>query len=449
MGKHSNKTDTSLTVLQWNCRGFKTSKIELINALETKLVSPDIICLQEMPKRSDIVGYKLVVHKSNSYHGSGIGIYARNEIACTEINIKQPSTPENTLYGGIKLYGKSGNTDIINVYTSPKANTNYNELCELTPQLGKKSLIVGDFNAHDVLWDPTWEHPCKKGEYLKDFLDNTNYVLLNDGRETYDCSQHPLSQKTGSTPDISLASPTLADKATWSPLDSTLGSDHYPIQIEVLTHFHRATSATMPKWKFDKADWDNFTSQCSEQLEMNPSLNINECNNEFTNKLYDISNNNIPQTSGKPHNRPTNPWWNDSCTEAIKHRETCRRKWRQSNWSNKENRLKLREEYVASKLTTNVTLNAAREQGWKDFLSRITLKQNSKEVWDNFIKLRGKKASPMSTLNNGNNTLIVDQDKADLLTQHYQTASSNANLNNEFRNLKDEMDPVIQKAIET
>ncbi|MES9884148.1 MAG: endonuclease/exonuclease/phosphatase family protein, partial [Sedimenticola sp.] len=449
MGKHRKQSDTPLSILQWNCRGFKTSKCELINAIENKYISPDVICLQEMPSKSDLAGYKLVMHQSNSYKNSGIGIFARKDIACSEISTKHITTTENILYGGIKVYGKTGNIDIINAYSSPNAKTNFSELYSLISQLGNKSIILGDLNAHDPLWDPNWDHPCKKAEELKQFLENTDYVLLNDGSETYDCSHIANSNKTGTTPDITLATPTLADKAEWKTLETTLGSDHYPIHLNIYAHYHRTSPASIPKWKFHKADWDKFIPQCKGRLEVDATLDINECTDTFTSTLYSISKEHIPQTSGKIHNRPANPWWNDTCTEAIKNRETCRRKWRQAKRGDLENKLKLKNEYILAKAATSATLNTARQQGWQDFISSITLKQNSKEVWYNFNKLRGRKSHTIPPLQNGNYTVVDDQEKANLLTKHYQRASSDDNLNPQFKILKEEYEPEIQAAIES
>ncbi len=62
--------------------------------------------------------------------------------------------PDNTiLIQGVKIYGKIGNIDILNVYISPLARTQYTNIRNIIPQLSHKTLIVGDFNAHNELWD--------------------------------------------------------------------------------------------------------------------------------------------------------------------------------------------------------------------------------------------------------------------------------------------------------
>ncbi len=129
------------------------------------------------------------------------------------------------------------------------------------------------------------------------FLDNTEYALLNDGGETYDTS-HFDTLGTGTTPDLTMASPNVAANATWTPLETTMGSDHYPILIEVFTPHHRTSQRSVPKWKFHKADWTKFKIMCQNKLNIDLGQNTNQQNNEFVSTLYEISKECIPQTSG-------------------------------------------------------------------------------------------------------------------------------------------------------
>ncbi len=172
-----------------------------------------------------------------------------------------------------------------------------------------------------------------------DFLENTNIALLNDGGETYDTSS-TSSLNTGTTPDLTMASANVAANATWHPLETTMGSDHYPILIKVFTPHHRNSQRSVPKWKFHKADWSKFKCMCQNKLNIDLGQNTDQQNNEFVSTLYTISKECIPQTSGKPHSRPTNPWWTTECSDALQHRENCSRKWRKAAHSHRYHKLK-------------------------------------------------------------------------------------------------------------
>ncbi len=131
--------------------------------MKNNSIDPDVICFQEMPRKTELKGYNLVMHESNSYRRSGIGIYVRETIGSQALKTKYISITDNVLLGGVKLFGKRGNIDIINAYISPKAKIkNLNGLHDFIPQLSKKAIIVGDFNAHHLIWDPTWPEKCEK-----------------------------------------------------------------------------------------------------------------------------------------------------------------------------------------------------------------------------------------------------------------------------------------------
>ncbi len=295
-------------------------------------------------------------------------------------------------------------------------------------------------------------HDCQKGDKLIEFLEETNYTLLNDGRYTYDCSSRSNSSKLGTTPDISMGSPALATNTTWDPLTTTLGSDHYPIKIVISTQFYKSNSETMPKWKFDHANWELFSNMCYMQLDPNippdPSLSddVNSLNEQFTSKLQNISSECIPKTSGKLHNRPTNPWWTQECTEAIKHRAACQRRWR--SVSNPITKEKYKREYADAKLSTKQVIENAKNEGWKTFISQINHKSSSKDVWDKFNRFRGKKTNPSPPIQNGGQPIHENKEKAEILTTHYSKTSSDSNLDPAFKTHKEQREQSMLHVIE-
>ena len=90
------------------------------------------------------------------------------------------------------------------------------------------TIICGDFNAHAPLWDniqPTDE----RGNEVIDFSAASSLNIINDGSPTR------TSPETGqgSSPDIALAGSFWSNKASWSVIDNSIGSDHCPILIEL------------------------------------------------------------------------------------------------------------------------------------------------------------------------------------------------------------------------
>ena len=170
------------------------------------------------------------------------------------------------------------------------------------------SIIVGDLNAHNPLWDSKTNDA--KGQALLDVINNHYFVILNNGKHTL--SIH------NTTPDITLASPTISANWEWQVLQQTCGSDHLPILIKLNVRYNTTGSSGISKWKLGKADWDKFKTLCSSKLKLNKnSETINEIASDFTNILQNICEETIPKT--KPNcSKIKPPWWNRDCAIAIK-----------------------------------------------------------------------------------------------------------------------------------
>ena len=125
-----------------------------------------------------------------------------------------------------------------------------------------KLIVLGDFNSHNTLWGSSVTN-CN-GRALEDFILENDLVLLYDGSGT---RSDPHSGKLSKL-DITLASPQIGNKCDWSVLPGILGSDHFPIIIEIHienshnTHADQNMDETIPSLK--NIDWDKFTQLCCE-----------------------------------------------------------------------------------------------------------------------------------------------------------------------------------------
>ena len=109
------------------------------------------ICLQHIgPKAVLLRNYQLACYSTNGNGELGTAIYVNNhvkyEILIPPVNIYQPTI--------IRLFLPDGNKiTICNIYNQPDFNSNFNDLAQLVDNLPQPLLILGDFNAHNPLWD--------------------------------------------------------------------------------------------------------------------------------------------------------------------------------------------------------------------------------------------------------------------------------------------------------
>ena len=133
---------------------------------------------------------------------------------------------------------------------------------------------------------------------MKIYLLQTDLCILNNQSPTY-LSQ--ITFKTSSV-DLSLCSPLLAPSLKWSTLEDTHHSDHFPITIKN----NLPTISEIPdKLNFKKANWEQFQEHCRDKLNIKTE---NKTIEFFTEKLLEITENNIPKLSTKP--RKNQSWFN-------------------------------------------------------------------------------------------------------------------------------------------
>ena len=140
---------------------------------------------------------------------------------------------------------------ICSIYCPPDNLVIYDELFAFQNCLPNNHLILGDFNAHHILWGS--QRVDDRGEQVVKLINDTDLVFLNDGSPTR------IDDNTGnlSCIDLSLVSSTLAAKCLWHTIDDSLGSDHLPICIKYTCNTVKAPS--VPKFNVKRADWVAFS----------------------------------------------------------------------------------------------------------------------------------------------------------------------------------------------
>ena len=147
---------------------------------------------------------------------------------------------------------------------------------------------------------------------LKYFIEAYDLCLMKDKSYTY---LHPATG-TFSSLNIFLRHPSLILDFDWYVCDNQHGSDHFPVVIEGI---NPSTEDHNPKWKLNKANWEQYHLLCEQDLSVNNFNNSSDLVTAFTSSLIDIANKCISKTSTNP--KKSNSWYNNelkSCCKATK-----------------------------------------------------------------------------------------------------------------------------------
>ena len=175
-------------------------------------------------------------------------------------------------------------------------------------------LLVGDFNAHNPLWDEL-QLADQSGINLESFILESEFCCLNESDvPTYFSNTHG----SYSSVDITLCSADVADQFEWTVLDDSHSSDHFPIIIDYLNRFPQSFS---PRYNLHKADWDKYLLH-TRNIPPFPHHQDHNITCDFvTDFITNAADKCIPKTSPHPTKSPV-PWWSPtlSCLIKIKHK---------------------------------------------------------------------------------------------------------------------------------
>ncbi|MBJ5579747.1 hypothetical protein JGG64_23050 [Salmonella enterica subsp. enterica serovar Derby] len=110
-------------------------------------------------------------------------------------------------------------------YLPPGIDVSVTALEGLINQLPSPLLLLGDFNAHNLLWGG--DSLDTMGRHVADLLSSCHLSMFNTGTDTY--FHQPT--RTFSTMDLSLGSPSILVDWSWAVLDDLRGTEHFPILL--------------------------------------------------------------------------------------------------------------------------------------------------------------------------------------------------------------------------
>ena len=294
-------------------------------------------------------------------------------------------------------------------------------------------LIMGDFNAHNVLWGS--EKTDKNGEVIEHFLNKNSLIILNNGERTR------LDPRTGKTSclDLSITSPSLACKSTWGVMRSTFGSDHFPISLQVSLEKsislqclskkgpHRG-NAGMPNgnvvekpFSFKNINWSNFAKKCEEVLNGQITLkntNVKEMYTQFMEYLKEVIKEAVPQKSKKKQN-PV-PWWTKECSAKIKERNKASNKLSKGRMITLENI----DDYCNKKTMAQRVLRQAEQKYWQAFCTKLDRYMPESKIWTCIKRLNGvpgARSNFFSSLTENDQEITREDEKVHVFVHYFQS----------------------------
>lgn len=168
----------SITVWQWNCRGFQGKRAVLQQHIEHARRKPDVLLLQEtLTNTPSLPGYRAHVSPAD---GRGLCALVRKGLTFIEHELKSVKT-EHTLTELIPTRHRKGSIFLLNVYSNPSQRLQRFKtiLHKASTTAGKHTLIAcGDFNAMDHAWG--YAKSNAKGRNLAQDALELNYTLITD-----------------------------------------------------------------------------------------------------------------------------------------------------------------------------------------------------------------------------------------------------------------------------
>ena len=212
-----------------NCRVAALQET-FLTAKSNLKCDPDFTLIRKDRMKNKGGGVAFLVHHSLQY---------RN-LDCTV-------SDKHTEAQGIAIKGDE-EVHLYNVYILPVSSCSSG----FRPQLdelfdSRHAIIMGEFNAHHSTWRSALAEDTR-GQLLADTLDSKTCVVLNGDEPTRAASNGILS-----SPDITIASASLATTANWST-ETALNSDHKPIIVELQIQEPTVNSERRKYVNFAKAD---------------------------------------------------------------------------------------------------------------------------------------------------------------------------------------------------
>lgn len=412
-------------ILQWNCNGF-LSKLNDLKLLIQQFC-PTVICIQESH-----LSFRNIIN-FNSFNTYRYDYIANSNYSCngviTLIHKSLHSEPipitSDLQVVAVKIYHPFLKfISICNIYIDHRIPLTTNHLNSLYVQLPKPCIIVGDFNAHHILWGSLSSNP--RGLIIEKFLlDHIDIGLLNDGSPTH----FNLTHKDFFHNDLSLSSVSMLPLFQWHIHEDIYFSDHFPIIISFHPTLNFSNECPFRPWSYGKADWVKYQELTTTLSELPLTFNnINFTISKFNESILQASNQAIPKCQVKTK---CVPWWCNEIADSIKKRKKALKKYH--NNRSLENFIYFKK----CRAQARQIVETQKRASWTQFLSSIDKPLDQKSMWNQLKRLKGKYPyNPITIIKNNNIIVSNPQDQAEIFAQHFSNVSKSLHYDLDFQNYK-------------
>lgn len=374
-------------ILQWNVRSVKVNRDNLICLIKKQ--KPDVVLLNETwLKSQDKLHIKnfTVLRQDREDGFGGVATLVHKNIIYNEIKYFNNN---HTQYITIKI----NNIFITNIYCNSGNNLQM-EVLDQIMNMGHTMIIMGDLNSHHPMWD---EMPINYGgRLIAEKLLDEDLIVINDGSTTL----FHNSQKSSAV-DLTIISPSLASFVEWQVLLDNGNSDHFPTCVNINEcpdhDFKKSSVNTYLTRNFNKANWEEFYDKASL---------LDYADTDFTNfinRVNTAAEGTIPYKKCNNYKFPSNPWWDEECSQIIKNRKNAIKTFKQN--FTVENFINVKKAAAFAKFK----FKQKKRNSFVQFCETLNRNSNTKYIW-NKIKLFNHKKGK-------NHYNIEDNTKLDILNE--------------------------------
>lgn len=314
---------------------------------------------------------------------------------------------------------------ICNVYIPDSQNLNSTELSNLINQLPSPFLLLGDFNARNIIWGS--KTTDSRGKTLETLLTTSDIAILNTGESTHFCA----ASGSFSSIDLTFSSPCLLPSLEWQVIPDLYDSDHFPL---IVSSLNKKPQTILPgKWKIRNANWESFSDSVAQKIStFEITENIDTIINSFNNIIIDSANLFVGKTKSQlPRHCPV-PWWNDTCEDIVKRSKQALNKLRKHR--SEENIINFKK----LRALARKTIKEHKKESWKKYVSSLTNQTPTREVWEKIGRIKGRNSSCHieALLDETGNTVTANKDMSNLMAKALHGFSSNRNYSPQFIHFK-------------
>jgi len=332
----------------------------------------------------------------------------RNDIPFLEIPL-QPFPAGALEVQGLKVFLKNNSSlSIMNIY-NPNQPVTFNEFQHFFQQLGHSAIVVGDFNAHHPMWEPT-KVPNTTGRNLMEvLLQNPMLALLTPpDLPTYFNTYH----NSFSTLDLTIISSNL-QPLSFTSTEPDMGSDHYPVLTSIGVEPTTVQYRRRPAWLFEAGSWATWYSALPQANNDSPH-DLSQSLGSFVENIVSASTEAFPQSKEAITAKYNKVWWTQACANAV--RTSRAAKALLISQPSQENLIN----FKRSQAKVKWEVKAAKKASWKKFCNSITSDTPITILWNRIRKLQTpftRKSQPFLMPN-----LILSDpaSKVAALAEHYE-----------------------------